>query len=148
MPSVYLAGPIKGLSYADSTDWRDFVCQMLPQAITPLSPMRYKQYLNAEHSLDDAYEHPLSTAQGIVARDRFDVMRCDMVLAFLAGAPVASIGTMIEFGWADAYRKPIVAVMTAQDVHWHAMVRELSGFVVEDLKSAMDIIAAILLPER
>ena len=39
------------------------------------------------------------------------MQRCDVVLMYLIGAKKVSIGTMIEAGWADAYRKPVVLVL-------------------------------------
>lgn len=37
---LYLAGPITGLTYAECTDWRDWVRAQLPPDIVGLSPMR------------------------------------------------------------------------------------------------------------
>lgn len=142
---VYLAGPIKGLSYDDATNWRESASHdLVKHGIEPLSPMRYKDYLSEEKELKDSYgNNPLSSDKGVVARDRWDVMRCDAVLMYLVGAEKVSIGTMIEVGWADAFRKPIVTVMTLHNVHFHAMVRECSGFIVPTLQQACEILYAL-----
>lgn len=143
---IYLAGPILGLSYDQSTDWRNSASRnLLDLGFTPLSPMRHKEYFGGFDAMPDAAEkYPLSSQKGIVARDRNDVLRCDAVLMYLVGAPKASIGTMVELGWADAFRKPIIAVMTPSDVHWHAFVRELSGFIVPTLGEGIDLCVEVL----
>jgi nucleoside 2-deoxyribosyltransferase len=145
---VYLAGPIKGLSYAGATDWREHVANRLfnNPRIQTLSPMRYKAILETTKVLPDSSENeaPLLSDKGVTTRDRWDVMRSDLVLMNLAGAKAVSIGTMIEVGWADAFRKPIVAVMTPDDIHWHGMVRQCAGFIVPTLNEAIDIVNALL----
>lgn len=78
-----------------------------------------------------------------VTRDRFDVRTADALLINLLGAPRVSIGTMVELGWADAYRIPVVTVMDPDDKlnpHAHDFVRILSGTVVDTLDKAIDII--------
>jgi nucleoside 2-deoxyribosyltransferase len=146
MPSVYLAGPITGASYGDSTDWREHARAQLAQSgIVGVSPMRGKDYLRGEGAVKDAYaEHPLSAAPGITARDRFDVRRCDLVLLNVLGAERVSIGSCIEVGWADAYRKPLILVCEPYNPHWHAMVRQIAGFVVDTLDDALGICKAVL----
>jgi nucleoside 2-deoxyribosyltransferase len=152
-PTVYLAGPITGLSYGGATDWREYARKELDKyGIDAFSPMRGKIYLEKFKDLSgaaDAYSAwPLSTAKGITTRDRFDATRVDLVLANLAGADRVSIGTMIEFGWADAHRRPIVTVMEPTgNVHDHAMVREMAGFIVPTLDEALFVARAILTPD-
>lgn len=144
---VYLAGAIGGLTYDQSVDWREYVKKRLDDYnIVGLSPMRAKHYLAAANVLDntDHYDNPLSTDRGVTARDRFDVMNCDLVLFNLLGAPRVSIGTCIEFGWADAYRKPKVVLYDA--MHDHCMIRDLADFVVKDLEEAIHVITGILEP--
>ncbi len=142
---VYLAGPISGLTFADSEDWRGYVAERLPPHIQALSPLRAKDYLKSRGVLAGAYdEHPLSTAKGITTRDRFDVMRSDLVLFNLLGARQVSIGTVMEIAWADAFRKPSVVAIEPGNVHWHQMVEMCSGFMVPDLDQAIELVKAIL----
>lgn len=148
---MYLAGPITGLSYKGAVDWREYARNELDKfGINAFSPMRGKIYLEKFKDLSgaaDAYSaRPLSTEKGITTRDRFDATRVDVVLANLLGANRVSIGTMIEFGWADAHRRPIVAVMEPGNIHDHAMVREMAGFIVPNLDEALLVTRAILLP--
>jgi nucleoside 2-deoxyribosyltransferase len=155
-PSVYLAGPITGLTYADGAEWREVAKAALDDAgIDGFSPLRMKQYLEAFGVLEAKdqdgkynYEgaHPLSSDKGIMARDRNDVMRRDLTIANLLGAEKVSIGTCIEIGWADAYRKPLILVMEDDNVHRHAMAEEAAGYRVHTLDEAIEIAKAVLLP--
>lgn len=146
MRSVYLAGPITGVSYDGSTDWRAYAVRALADAgIEGISPMRAKDYLKGAAAVQDAYaEHPLSAAPGFTARDRFDTRRADMVLFNFTDAAKPSLFSCVEVGWADAWRKPIVVVMSEGNPHWHAGLRQLAGFVVPTLDEALLICRAVL----
>src|SRR3989344_298931 len=148
MKLVYLAGPISGLDYNGCNDWREEAVKKLDEwGIAGLSPMRYKNYLSDEKVISDEYNTTLSCSRGLTTRDRFDSMRCDIFLANLFGAKQISIGTMIEFGWADSARRPIVTVIEKQgNTHEHSIVRELTGFRVETLEEGLYVARAILNP--
>ena len=149
-PTVYLAGPITGLSFAGCTEWRDGAIAMLAEhGIKGFSPLRAKEYLLGESSLRDAYDgddptYWLSTAKAIVARDRFDCQRVDMVLMNVIGAERVSIGTMIEAGWADAARVPFVLAHEKGGIHDHAMLTQLAGWETDSLEKAIETCVAVL----
>ncbi|MBI1957527.1 MAG: hypothetical protein HYS44_03690, partial [Candidatus Niyogibacteria bacterium] len=146
---LYCGGPITGVSYGESTDWRNYVGLKLPSHIRAMSPMRGKHYLANEKAIKDSYEgdgHPLSTRRGITCRDRMDVMRCDMLLANFLGAKKVSIGTVMEIAWADAWRKPIVVVMEKGNIHEHAILNQVAGFIVSNLDEAIELAVAVLSP--
>lgn len=146
-PLVYLAGPISGLSYGESVDWRDEAKHILADyGIHALSPMRAKHYLSTAKAIADEYpQHVLSNSRGITTRDRFDTQRASLVLVNLLGAERVSIGTMLEVAWADAARVPIVAAIEEEgNIHDHAMVRELVGFRLPTLSEAYAVVVAIL----
>ncbi len=149
VPKVYLAGAISGLTYDQSEDWRDQAIDKLAgKNISGFSPLRAKDYLRDVGNIEQSYTiNPLSTDRGIITRDRWDVMTADAVLFYLIGATRVSIGTCIEFGWADAFRKPTVLVMEKEgNIHDHPMVREVSGFRVETLDEGIKILDHILNP--
>lgn len=145
--SVYLAGPIKGLTYTDAVGWRRVAAEHLARfGIEVLSPLRFKQeLLPANEAIIDSYDHhPLTTARGITARDRFDVGRCDIVLACFLGAKTASAGTAVEFGWADLLRKPIVMVIEPSGNPFdHPMMREIAAYRVETLEEALELVVCL-----
>jgi nucleoside 2-deoxyribosyltransferase len=143
---VYLAGPITGLSYGGATEWRQYVADKLPDYIIPVSPMRGKQYLGNEKKIGLSYEqYPLSCQKGITSRDRHGVMSCDAVMINLLGAKTVSIGTMIEIGWADMLRKPIILVIENDNPHTHPIVKECAGFIVDNLDEAIHVVTAVLM---
>lgn len=148
MFKVYLAGPISGLTYGQGQEWRAYSRDILaPVGISGYSPLRAKGFLKNHGVLNGGYEwNPMASDRGIITRDRNDVMTSDALLVNLAGATTVSIGTMIELGWADAYRKPVVCVMDVNgNLHEHPMVRELIGYRVPDLDTALNVVQAILL---
>jgi nucleoside 2-deoxyribosyltransferase len=161
---VYLAGPIAGLTYEEATlSWRDYVAKALDgnymysdgfhyspnTSIQTYSPMRGKIFLKGtgEKIGKQGYdEHPMSSMQGIIGRDRNDVMNCDLVFMNVHGAEKVSIGTTVELGWADAFRKPVVLILDKGGVHDHAFYKGLATYVCENLEQGIQCAKALLLP--
>ena len=146
---VYLAGPISGLAYKEARfGWRHAFAEMMPDYIECLSPMRQTNDLSAKRKLDIAgyVGNPLHTPAGITTRDHNDVKMCDaMVACFLESDGTRSLGTAVEFGWADVYRKPIVVIGKADDDHIkHGMLARIRGFHTEDLEEGAQIIISLL----
>jgi nucleoside 2-deoxyribosyltransferase len=144
--TVYLAGPITGCSFNGCTDWRNSVIERLAiYNIHGLSPMRAKDYLSQEKKITGSYEDKvMSCARGIMTRDRFDTMRCDVLLVNFLGAEKVSIGTVMEIAWADANRTPIICAIEDSNIHDHPMIREAVGFRVPTLDEAIECAIKIL----
>ena len=74
-------------------------------------------------------------------------MRCDALLVNLLGAKKVSIGSVLEIGWADAFRKPIIlAIEKEGNPHDHAELKEVANFIVDNLDEAIELAIKILLP--
>lgn len=150
MTQVYLAGPITSLTFGEAQNWRDYAIEKLQaHGIKGISPLRGQQHLVRYGELsatgDGTYaEHALTTAKAITTRDRYDCQRADVVLMNLLGATRVSIGTMIEAGWADSVRVPLIVVIEDDNVHQHALLREIAGYVVNDLDAAIGVAISIL----
>jgi len=148
--SIYLAGAIRGLSYGGAVDWRNEVkTAMAPCNIVCYSPMRHKEFMERESNGAMPYSFELdvlTSSKGIMTRDRMDVMNADLIFVNLLGTDKVSIGTMIELGWADAFRKPVVIAMEENNIHRHAMVDQIPGFIVTSLHEAIDVTKNILMP--
>lgn len=149
---VYLAGPITGLTFGDAQDWRSYAKTRLAESgIDGYSPLRAKDYLLERGVLSghpDAYtDQVLSSAKGILNRDRWDVMTCDIMFVNLLGSTATSIGTVMEIAYADAFRKPAVVVMEEDNAHHHAMLDSAVGWITTDLDFGLDLVKAILLPD-
>src|ERR1043165_5987499 len=112
-PRIYLAGPITGLSYKDARyGWRKEFAEYVGESFDLFSPMRQEGHLAEIQTIEHKpYDGILSTAKAIVAKDRLDVQRADLVIAGFLGAPMASIGTTVELGWADAWEKTTIIIM-------------------------------------
>lgn len=162
MKTLYLSGPITGLSYEGCTNWRQYVAKQLAHDIVGISPLRGKEYLKTmptmPHTLEDVV---MSSQRGIMARDRFDTMNTDALFANLLGvtwaelakaaeagdvrAIRASLGTVMEIAWADMLRKPIILVMEPEDnIHDHPMIREAASYRVETLDEGVALANALL----
>jgi hypothetical protein len=136
--ALFLAGPLTGISYGDALDWRRYVESKLPPDVIAFSALRGKAYVAKETVLKDSYpEHLLSTPQGTITRDRYDVSRCDALFVNFLKADNVSIGTIMEMAWADAWRIPIILAMENGNIHDHAFVRQVAAFITHDLDEAV-----------
>ena len=144
---VYLAGPIDGLTYAQAVDWRQYAIKELRKdGITGLSPLRAKEFL-AKHDgplVRGVSDSVLVTDAAITIRDMWDVHESDAVLFNLLDAKKVSIGTMIEYGWASSFNKPIITIMERDgNLHEHAMIRRLTAYRVETLEKGLETVKAL-----
>lgn len=148
---IYLAGPISGLTYESAAlGWREQIRTLLPE-FDLFCPMRAKEFLAGEGILQGAYAfNPMSSENGILGRDRNDVFTSDLVIAnFLEDEGNMSLGTAMEFGWADAWRKPVIMIAEQDNVHRkHPMLRGSSVYVVETLDEAAILAKHLLLPTQ
>lgn len=148
-PTVYLAGPITGLTHAGATDWRKEVeGELWVYGIKAISPMRGKDYLAtvgelSGHGREYFDLNVMSQPRSVMTRDRFDATRCDALLVNFMGAKRVSIGTVMEIAWADAKRTPII-IASDNDVHDHMMINEAAGFRVPTLEDAVHIAKVML----
>ena len=150
----YLAGPIAGLTFSQSENWRDYVKTQMPPEIVCYSPLRGKDFLRQYGPIgmggrgSDTYEHitALSSARGILARDHFDCHRVDVIMCNLLGANSISIGTCMEIAFAFVYRVPLVLCMEPTNIHDHPMIREATSFTCGNLDDGISLVKAILLP--
>ena len=146
---IYLAGPISGITYDEGEGWRDVISMNLPEHIKVLSPLRGHDFLKDYGIICGASKnnHPLVTDSAIVSRDRRDIMLCDAVIMNLLDTTSISIGTMIEVGWIDAYRKPLILVMAnTGNIHEHSMLRAIASYRVDDIYEAIKIAKIMLTP--
>ena len=149
-PKVYLAGTIGGLSYKEANDWRVTATKELGwHGIIGASPMRWKEWLNDEDQLHHlGYEkNVMSTQKGIISRDRFDVLNCDVLMCNLELGERISIGTVMEIAWANYLHKPVIAIMKEGNPHEHAMLNQAIDFRVDTVQEAIDVAKRILLYE-
>jgi nucleoside 2-deoxyribosyltransferase len=154
--SVYLAGPITGLTYGQADEWRGYARGVLDGwCIDGFSPMRAQgEDLSNMGVLQDvapeAYDgagNPMLTEKAVFGRDHWDVKTCDLVLVNMLNAQEKSGGTFFEIAWAFAYHKPIVLVMEPNgNPNDHTFVRQSATFRVEDLDVGLAVVRSCLLP--
>jgi hypothetical protein len=147
---VYLSGPITGLNYQGSTDWREYVTRSFPPHIQGVSPMRGKRYLNDGKVIENGrFTFPLSTDSAINSRDRFDTLRSTAILVNLLGATMGSLGTAMEIAWAHDHGIPIIAAMEPEgNPHDHPMIRSCINVLVTSLDEAIEAVVSLVSPSE
>jgi nucleoside 2-deoxyribosyltransferase len=78
----------------------------------------------------------------VVRRNRNLIRSCDVVLAnFLGAGSKASIGSIGEIYWADAFGKPVFIIRERfGNVHDHAMLNAVASRIVYTLEDAFKVI--------
>lgn len=156
---IYLAGPIRGLTYGECTEWRDYASRVLKDwGHVPVSPMRGKEYLEGAGPLlgdsrgdgsssGGSYDkYPMSSEQGIWGRDTFDVKHCDAILANFEGATQLSIGTCMEIQRGYDLDKYVLVVVEPGAIHDHPFIRRAASLFVPTLNEALVILRMMGLP--
>ena len=151
MLTVYLAGPITGMTYSRAVDWREEF-GLMNSRIRTLSPMRGKDYLKQEFgdkalpgTVDYRRSHVMSTDDAIYARDLWDVRRSDVVVANFLGAKERSSGTTFELGFARALGKLIILVIEpdGSNPNDSVFIRKSANFTVHSLNDAEMLLESI-----
>lgn len=145
---IYLCGQITGLSYDEARfGWREQVMKAFEGSVVqPLSPMRAKAHLAGVRSLSEFGDPAsvLSCPRGLTSRDYLDVKRSTLIFCNVLGMERVSVGSMIEFGWANALRIPIVCCIEPEgNPHDHAMVQELINWRCSSLEEGIEVARAI-----
>lgn len=146
-PTVYLAGPIKDMTYGQANDWRNFLTEELAKYnIVGISPLRCESLIGDTYTA--GYTDPrFGTAKAIGSKNVYDVRNCDMTIAYLPEPPDGirhSWGTIAELSWAYILGKPAILVSDDPEVREHPVLQATAGWVVNDLDDAVDICSGIL----
>ncbi len=150
MFTVYLAGPITGLTHDESVGWRNEFQKLYFDILNKshaneylynvhfLSPMRGKDYLKEVGVIQDSYTtfDCLATEDGIIGRDYNDCKRSNALIVNLLNTKIVSIGTVMELAWCYDMHKPAILIMDKNNIHNHPFVRRCSNFKVETLEQA------------
>ena len=154
--TVYLAGPITGLThdgarYGWRLDFSDLLADMGLDHISCSSPMRGKMFLKHHGILSSGHDYPknpLASSEGITTRDYNDIRECSaMVACYLDSGNRPSLGTAVEYGYCWALHKPVVTIGPEDDVNIrHAMLKRMSGYRVDTLEEAANIVGLLLTP--
>lgn len=126
--SVYLSGPMSGMTVETSSSWRQEVARRLSPFVEVIDPSREYSFLGVQDKkdIDPASlvgTHTITKDESIVIRDRFDVRRSDIVLAnFIDGPGTVSIGSVAEVSWAIDQDKPVILAAHDGDIHLHPMM--------------------------
>lgn len=145
-PTIYLAGPMNGLTWREALEWRARVERELGSSWQLINPVRAQidedkldEPIGSQVRNEGVYVDLHLTATGICAQDEFFIDQSDWILANFVGASRTSIGSVWELGYAWGKGKKIMSVLTPGDVlHDHPFVRRRSHVFTQNLDEAID----------
>jgi hypothetical protein len=129
-----------GLEYDECNDWRIDAKRRLEEVgYAVISPLRGKEYLRTGGPLVETNQQgPYSTNPAIKRRDKWDVIRCDIILANFEGAKKGSIGSCFELAWGEDHNKfVLVALDNDNNPHNHAFVLECASLVLSTYEACV-----------
>ena len=109
-PSVYCAGKMSGLSYAQANEWRVELATLILNDFIILSPMRDQNREGFEKACAGACDSRFE-----MVRDLTDLERADVIVARFALNEQSSFGTAVELGTCIPLRKPVIFVIDEND---------------------------------
>jgi hypothetical protein len=150
---IYLSGPIAGLTFVESTQWRYDVFEELADFAEILDPMR-----DVQPPVDDKFTPNgvglefVSTAdvsmmsdRGILSRDYNDTTTSTILFVNLLGSKKTSIGTVAEIAWAYQARIPVVIIMEQSgNPHDHPFIRDMASYRVDSIERAIKVTRSII----
>ena len=141
-PTVYLAGPITGLTQSQATTWRAEAAGLLMKhnicGLRPLIPIAVGNYVIPALA-DECRIAPLE----VFKTDMKLLKGADVVLVGYPTGPRLSVGTAVEMGYAYAQKKPIVIwvqpdLIPVGGEAQHPFVRFVATEVYDSLFDAVD----------
>ncbi len=147
--TVYLAGPIVGMTRGQANDWREDIAEALAHyGVRGISPLRCEPLPDGQAIYGDKGTCPMfGTAKAIGSKNVFDVRNTDMTLAYIPKPPEGgrhSWGTICELAGAHFINKQTILVSDDEDVRNHPVLQALAGWVLEDLDQAVEVIVGVL----
>lgn len=128
LKTIYLAGAINGLSYSETTEWRNEITYHAKnENMQTLNPMRGKEFLKIDRNkkIDDSCLQGNITSQDIFLRDITDILKSDIILVNLKHIKNKKyIGSNFELGYAFALEKPIYSLYLPFQFSQHPFYKE------------------------
>lgn len=125
--TVFLSGPIRGLSRKDSLGWRNIAVKSLSKKFKVLHALRGREE-------KEVFTDP----KAAVIRDLNDIQYCNILLVNDTFKEASMIGTSMEVFYAHQNNKPVIIFGNGHDkdywLNYHSHLR------VKDLKEACQII--------
>lgn len=140
MKTVYLAGPMSGLTWKEMSEWRCEAAEKLQvHGLQTITPTRAKPFLKDPALIRRRWIRDVAVSR----RDRNDLKNASAVLMNLSMTEAISIGTMVELGWADAFGVPVILVVQPGAVQ-HVFLRALATEIVYSLEEGITAILELL----
>lgn len=147
--TVYLAGPVSGLTELKANDWRWKMIERLePFDIIGVSPLRCEMLSPGNEKYGTESSEPcFGTYRAISSKNYFDIRNCDMVLAYFPEPETttlgASLGTIVEISRKCAmHGKESVIVVSPK--FRHPLVDACAGWWLSTLDEAFDVLVGVL----
>lgn len=149
-PRVYLAGPITDATRAEAFDWREYVQgRLAPHGIIGVNPLRCEPLRAGATRYTATDPDPkFGTARAIGAKNLFDVMSCEMTLAYMPVMPqdVAAVDELVRtlcpytdpkliqayLEGAQAAHKRVQSYGTLGELFWANALRKMTLLVSDD----------------
>jgi hypothetical protein len=138
--SIYCVHSISGQSADSVFEYYTRTAKALTEyGYNVFHPMIGKNFLRTEMSFKAVdYRHPLTCNHSIFNRDRWMVLKADVIYANFLGTKIVSIGSMFELAWASFNNKLVIVTMEEDNIHRHAFVMEGASTIFTTEEETLD----------
>lgn len=148
-PTLYLAGPMSGLTWRQALEWRKQATDILHTHWRIINPVRHQVSVEQLDEIipcgvqDDSHTALHLCATGLCAQDEFYIDQSDWLLCNYLDAVRPSFGTVWEQGYAWGRNKHILSVIEPGSLHDHPFVRRRSHVFTPNLDDAIQYFVTI-----
>lgn len=144
IPTVYLAGPITGMTEKDARDWRvDPLAKLAAMGMRGIDPLR-SEPPDVSGVYGGTYaDLKFGTSKAIASKNIIDVKSADIVLCYMPQhlSPTwPSVGTLAELFMAHAWGIPTVVVTDEPRLAKHPLVQHAASWMLPSLDDALELI--------
>jgi len=146
MKTIYLAGPISGLTFEEASIWRKIITPALELlGYEVFNPLTGKEFLigkgiigaDTSQNLNVLAHHDV-----IYNVDMFRVRQSDILLINFHNCKIVSIGTVAEINLAHETNKLVIMVMDENNIHNHPFITQRS-IVLKTMEEAVAVLQNI-----
>jgi nucleoside 2-deoxyribosyltransferase len=149
-PTLYLAGPMSGLTWRQALEWRKQATDVLHTQWRIINPVRHQVPTerldeiipcSTQHNNKHVALH--LTATGIASQDEFYIDQSDWIFCNFLDAVKPTFGSVWELGYAWGRRKHILSVIEPGSMHDHPFIRRRSHVFTPSLEDAIQYFVTI-----
>ena len=145
--TVYLFGPVTGLTFEQAESWRKLATKILkPYGIKCIDPLRSLKFLKGDGPISGTgreYADDLSKPAAVIMQNLRAVEVCDILVGNLQGATRVSVGSVAELSWSFIKHKMVMSMVDDYEGNPHDHMH-VNHFIHVKVKTFSALMIAVI----